>query len=735
MQAYPRMTRGRRWAMAGLALLFHLSFVAFLAGNTIENNLLDPDYYNSALADSDAYNRFYTQVLADPAFESLTSDLLGGTNLGEERSVAVATLRLVLPPDTLREITEETIAALIAYLRGESKRIDSQYDLTQTLANLDGAIGQQARQLLASARVEHPETLDAFREVLVEFSTALQSGTIPATLPALPAGESTDALIEYLFGPQGLLANRSAADQARAALAAGDTRGALLVLAGALVQQPTSAAARRIERRLGQTRTFDPLTTLSNATGRPEVEVLARFNAIRDTSEVLSGLVRWGTVAVMLASLAGFVWLSASRRALHWRVAGLMLAGAGVGWSLFWLTAGRLLQTPVSDALSANGLGTPPPSVAALVADVDASLTSQMTRTLLQATGLFAIAGLLIIATSYAPLPVLRASWQRRPNWRRIVRVAAIVSLVAAVGLSFWAYNSGWSRGPRECNGSHELCRKRVNEVVFAATHNSMSSADAGWLFPDQDGGIRQQLEAGIRGLLIDTHYWDTGNDVTALTQARLPNNVSLALSSLVKSLGESQSGPFLCHSLCTLGSEPLSDGLSEIRRFLDRNRNEVVVLVIEDYVSVADSQAAFKQSGLDRYVVTHRAGATWPTLGQLVKSNRRLIVFSENQGPPPAWYAKFDASFQDTPYDVKTPQGMTCDLNRGSASNQLLLLNHWIDKVSPDRVDAATVNTYDALMAHVAKCLQRGRRPNLIAVDFYNIGDVVQVVTGLNKR
>src|SRR3954447_14239346 len=189
MQASPARTRRRRWALAGLALLFHLSFIAFLAGNTIENNLLDPDYYNFALADTDAYNRIYTQVLADPQLESFTADLLGGTTLGEQRSVAVATLRLVLPPATLREITESTIAALIAYLRGESKRIDTQYDLTQTIANLDNAIGQQVKQLLSTARVEHPQTIDAFHDVLVQFSSALQNGTIPASLPALPDDE------------------------------------------------------------------------------------------------------------------------------------------------------------------------------------------------------------------------------------------------------------------------------------------------------------------------------------------------------------------------------------------------------------------------------------------------------------------------------------------------------------------------------------------------------------------
>src|SRR3954470_17655533 len=117
MEPTPALNPRRRWALIGLAFLFHLSFVVFLAGNTLENNLLDPDYYNSALADTDAYNRVYTQVLADPQFSDLAADLLGGTSLGDERSVAIATLRLVLPPATLREITETTIAALIAYLR------------------------------------------------------------------------------------------------------------------------------------------------------------------------------------------------------------------------------------------------------------------------------------------------------------------------------------------------------------------------------------------------------------------------------------------------------------------------------------------------------------------------------------------------------------------------------------------------------------------------------------------
>ena len=58
------------------------------------------------------------------------------------------------------------------------------------------------------------------------------------------------------------------------------------------------------------------------------------------------------------------------------------------------------------------------------------------------------------------------------------------------------------------CNGSRTLCGRRLNEVVFPATHNSFAAADEpGWLFANQRHGIERQLRDGIRGFLIDIHY------------------------------------------------------------------------------------------------------------------------------------------------------------------------------------------------------------------------------------
>ena len=61
-----------KWALWALALLFNISFASFLATTALTYDLLEPDYYSSALADNDAYDRFYTQLLADPQFSDLT---------------------------------------------------------------------------------------------------------------------------------------------------------------------------------------------------------------------------------------------------------------------------------------------------------------------------------------------------------------------------------------------------------------------------------------------------------------------------------------------------------------------------------------------------------------------------------------------------------------------------------------------------------------------------------------
>ena len=69
------------------------------------------------------------------------------------------------------------------------------------------------------------------------------------------------------------------------------------------------------------------------------------------------------------------------------------------------------------------------------------------------------------------------------------------VALVLFTGGGGTAKAAG-DRHPKTCNGFAALCDRPLNEVAFAATHNSMSSAHRrGWFFANQDGGIAEQLK------------------------------------------------------------------------------------------------------------------------------------------------------------------------------------------------------------------------------------------------
>ncbi|MBI2765316.1 MAG: hypothetical protein HYX53_05305 [Chloroflexi bacterium] len=286
---------------------------------------------------------------------------------------------------------------------------------------------------------------------------------------------------------------------------------------------------------------------------------------------------------------------------------------------------------------------------------------------------------------------------------------------------------------PTACNGDAVLCDRRYDQVVYPATHNSMSAEDQGWLWPFQESGITQQLNDGIRMLLIDTHYWET-NDNTAPYEKRAGPALAPDVAAAAANAGPPESGPLLCHAECWMGHTPLVAGLAEIRDFLVSRPAEVVSIFIQDAITTRDTVAAFQAAGLEPFLYTYAEGAPWPTLREMIRSNQRLVVFAEVQGPPPAWYQQGWTLIQDTGFDVTNPSGFTCALNRGRGSNPLFLLNNWIAALVPRQSDAAIVNSRVFLLERARKCMsERGRLPNFIAVNFYETGDLFQVVDELN--
>jgi hypothetical protein len=87
-----------------------------------------------------------------------------------------------------------------------------------------------------------------------------------------------------------------------------------------------------------------------------------------------------------------------------------------------------------------------------------------------------------------------------------------------------------------------------------------------------------------------------------------------------------------------------------------------------------------------------------------------------------------------DTPYRFDQVGEFSCAVGRGAPDNSLLLVNHWLTVDPPNPAVAAKVNAGDVLRERAAACREeRGRLPNIIAVDFYASGDLFEVVDELN--
>jgi hypothetical protein len=338
----------------------------------------------------------------------------------------------------------------------------------------------------------------------------------------------------------------------------------------------------------------------------------------------------------------------------------------------------------------------------------------------------------------------------------RLLRVVALATLLGGIVFVLARLTHGepaLAHPITSCNGHEQLCDRPLNDVVFPAAHNAMASAtDSGWLFPAQDNGISAQLQAGIRGLLIDTHYGykaprGVATELTAETSklASVVDKVGpefiASVERLRATVGFKHSGQravYLCHAFCEVGSTPAVGALRTIRDYLVRHPDQVVILSVEDDVTPQDTAAAFRDSGLLGLVYEGPAGP-WPTLRQLIEQDRRVVVFAENQTGGIAWYRPQFELMEETPYHFRSVKKVedpsSCRPNRGGTGKSLFLLNNWVDtSPAPKPANADKVNAYDALLARARRCeSERHHLPNLLAVDFYKRGGVMRVAATLN--
>jgi hypothetical protein len=312
---------------------------------------------------------------------------------------------------------------------------------------------------------------------------------------------------------------------------------------------------------------------------------------------------------------------------------------------------------------------------------------------------------------------------------------------------------SAFASDPDACNGHVELCDRRFDEVAFPASHNSMSAADRdGWFLAEQPTGIVESLDDGIRVFLIDTWYGQataSGGVVTAerslaRAQADFTDGRATALTPAMRRTidrlrREQPSGPeqpYLCHTLCELGGTEMQSEMAGVRQWLDDHPREVVTLFIQDTVTPADTATVLDRAGLADMAYVHSTGESWPTLGEMIDSGKRVLVLMENQGGGteyPYIHSGFDM-VADTGFTYASVDEFDCAPNRGPARPDLFMVNHWLSGFTTLVSSAQQANTAQVLGDRVRKCRdEREHIPNFVAVNWYDQGDLLQVVDELN--
>ena len=382
--------------------------------------------------------------------------------------------------------------------------------------------------------------------------------------------------------------------------------------------------------------------------------------------------------------------------------------------------------------------------------------------------GLF-IAYLGVLELLRLALPEAAESEAVRHDGRRAfgagaVAVILIVIAGAVLGASGAVSESRTATIGEGCNGSTELCGRTLDQVAFPSTHNSMSAAtNPGWLFAQQERGIPDQMNDGVRGLLIDAHYGiptrsgrvktdlqAEGAKAAAMREALGPAATESAMRIRDRIVNSPETGPtqvYFCHAFCEPGALPVDKVFTQIRDFLAANTGQVLMIDVEDYVKPADIAAAAKRTGLIDYIYKGPLDPL-PTMEDVAGSGSRAVVMAENVsgGKEIPWYhSAYEALLQETPYSFDKPQQLTaeselpasCRPNRGPANAPMFLVNHWIDtSPAPRPSNARKVNRREALLRRVHRCEQiRGLQANLIAVDFYKIGDLFGVAEELNAE
>eukprot|EP00591_Stephanopyxis_turris_P010932 CAMPEP_0195510734 /NCGR_PEP_ID=MMETSP0794_2-20130614/3296_1 /TAXON_ID=515487 /ORGANISM="Stephanopyxis turris, Strain CCMP 815" /LENGTH=393 /DNA_ID=CAMNT_0040638213 /DNA_START=620 /DNA_END=1801 /DNA_ORIENTATION=+ len=285
------------------------------------------------------------------------------------------------------------------------------------------------------------------------------------------------------------------------------------------------------------------------------------------------------------------------------------------------------------------------------------------------------------------------------------------------------------------CNGLASNCNLRVNEIMFGTVHNAMSSEEDGFtLGANNLLSLEKSLAAGFRGLMLDVCDCNKGEKEEGTNNTKALDLV-------------------LCHTYCFNGyTRDIAQVLEHVLEFLQNNSGEVVIIdfemssrsveQMEGFVDIMESVPGFMDMLYDHPGVD----TEWPLMGDLVSSNKRLIIFQHNGadcinsrcGPG---IHMLDDYMLMTDWQFGTANDIlnykkSCEMIRvgggGKKTNHtpFFIINHFVTASLPSETESVKVNTRQMIQDRVNACMEmhHGTDVNLFAVDFWSLSDLPMV-------
>lgn len=170
----------------------------------------------------------------------------------------------------------------------------------------------------------------------------------------------------------------------------------------------------------------------------------------------------------------------------------------------------------------------------------------------------------------------------------------------------------------------------------------------------------------------------------------------------------------------------PFENSLGMIREVLETDSTKILTLFLDFGTDPFLLESYFAGANLSQYLYEHNTGSDWPILADMVKSGKRLVVFSlKNIEDGPQWLINLDdyAEWQVDPF-LYGPQTVK-ELSVLPEEKKLFIFNNYTDIEERWRLESSTNNIRIPFFIEPFKetWIRNGMVPNFLIIGKWNFG------------